>query len=150
MPLQWWVWLRYDFNYLFFSFQLSSLYCSSFHSPSPPPLSLSPSGLVPSCAVLVTTIRALKMHGGGPTVTSGQPLAPAYSQENLPLVEAGIVNLQKHVENVKLFGVPVVVAINRFTTDSQVSHVCMSGSVGCTLRVYVCVRMCAHAERVIL
>ena len=60
------------------------------------------------------------MHGGGPTVTAGKPLDPAYSQENLPLLEAGFANLQKHIENVRLFGVPVVVAINSFVTDSQV------------------------------
>ena len=135
-------------------------------------------GLIPNCAVLVTTVRSLKMHGGGPTVTSGQPLDPAYSkvnthththvsmharmhthththtrarthagthththahmhthththtrarthagththaQENLALVEAGFQNLQKHIENVLAFGVPVVVAINGFVTDS--------------------------------
>ena len=61
------------------------------------------------------------MHGGGPNVTSGQPLDPVYSQENLQLLAAGFVNLQKHIENVRLFGVPVVVAINSFITDSQVS-----------------------------
>ncbi len=58
------------------------------------------------------------MHGGGPTVTSGQPLDPAYTQENLPLVEAGFPNLQKHIENVHIFGVPVVVAINAFISDT--------------------------------
>ena len=78
-------------------------------------------GLVPSCAVLVATVRALKMHGGGPTVVSGKPLDPVYSQENLSLLEAGFTNLQKHIENVRLFGVPVVVAINRFVTDTEVS-----------------------------
>ena len=77
-------------------------------------------GLIPNCAVLVATVRALKMHGGGPNVTSGQPLDPVYSQENLQLLTAGVVNLQKHIENVRLFGVPVVVAINSFITDSQV------------------------------
>lgn len=78
-------------------------------------------GLVPNCAVLVATVRALKMHGGGPTVTSGQPLDPVYSQENLDLLATGFANLQKHIENVRLFGVPVVVAVNSFVTDSQVS-----------------------------
>ena len=63
------------------------------------------------------------MHGGGPPVTSGKPLDPAYSQENLKLLAAGFVNLQKHIENVRLFGVPVVVALNSFTTDSQVSSI---------------------------
>ena len=77
-------------------------------------------GLVPSCAVLVATVRALKMHGGGPIVAAGKPLDPVYSQENLDLLAAGFVNLQKHIENVRLFGVPVVVAINSFITDTQV------------------------------
>ena len=67
------------------------------------------------------------MHGGGPTVTSGQPLDSAYTQENLPLVEAGFANLKKHIENVQLFGVPVVVAINSFVTDTQV---CVWGGGG--------------------
>ena len=61
------------------------------------------------------------MHGGGPPVTSGKPLDPVYSQENLELLAAGFVNLHKHIENVHLFGVPVIVAINRFVTDAQVS-----------------------------
>ena len=59
------------------------------------------------------------MHGGGPTVTSGQPLDPIYSQENLSLLQAGFSNLQKHIENASSFGVPVVVAINSFSTDTQ-------------------------------
>ena len=58
------------------------------------------------------------MHGGGPPVVSGQPLHSAYSQENLALLEAGFANLHKHIENVRLFGVPVVVAINMFSSDS--------------------------------
>ena len=69
--------------------------------------------------VIVASVRALKMHGGGPNVTSGQPLDPAYSQENLTLLEAGFGNLHKHIENATSFGVPVVVAINSFTTDTQ-------------------------------
>ena len=62
------------------------------------------------------------MHGGGPPVTSGKPLDPVYSREDLQLLAAGFANLQKHIENVRLFGVPVVVAINVFVTDTQVSH----------------------------
>jgi methylenetetrahydrofolate dehydrogenase (NADP+) / methenyltetrahydrofolate cyclohydrolase / formyltetrahydrofolate synthetase len=61
----------------------------------------------------VCTIRALKMHGGGPTVTSGAPLHSVYSQENLELLGKGLCNLQKHIENGSLFNVPVVVAINK-------------------------------------
>jgi len=57
---------------------------------------------------------ALKMHGGGPTVTAGTPLAPEYLQENVELVRRGFVNLGKHIENAGKFGLPVVVCINRF------------------------------------
>ncbi len=77
------------------------------------------SGLIPNCVVLVATIRALKMHGGGPKVVAGAPLAPAYTEENLELLEAGCTNLVKHVENAVGFGVPVVVAINRFKDDTD-------------------------------
>lgn len=129
------------------------------HSPvfsSPPPTTYSfsrhISGLLPSAVTLVTTIRALKMHGGGPTVTPGEPLAkeyteevrkpakrgltsngkersaaadrpiavltlnfsPHFSHQNLELLKAGLCNVERHIENAKKFGVPVVVAINVF------------------------------------
>jgi len=77
------------------------------------------SGLVPNCVVLVCSIRALKMHGGGPKVVAGKPLSSAYTEENLGLLEQGMPNLLQHIENVHKFGVPVVVAINRFTTDTD-------------------------------
>ena len=77
------------------------------------------SGLVPNCVVIVASIRALKMHGGGPRVVPGRPLAPAYNEENLELLEKGLPNLVQHIENVRLFGVPVVVAINRFINDTE-------------------------------
>jgi methylenetetrahydrofolate dehydrogenase (NADP+) / methenyltetrahydrofolate cyclohydrolase / formyltetrahydrofolate synthetase len=77
------------------------------------------SGLVPNCVVLVATIRALKMHGGGPKVTPGKPLAEAYTKENIALLEKGVCNLQRNIEIAKMFGVPVVVAINRFPTDTD-------------------------------
>lgn len=66
----------------------------------------------------MATVRALKMHGGGPTVTPGTPLPKAYKEENLPLVEAGCSNLKRHIENAGKFGVPVVVAINIFKYDT--------------------------------
>src|SRR5208337_4451629 len=59
------------------------------------------SELVPDCAVLVATIRALKMHGGGPKVVAGQPLAHAYVEENLELLEKGCANLVKMIQNAK-------------------------------------------------
>lgn len=77
------------------------------------------SGLVPQCAVIVATVRALKMHGGGPEVVAGRPLDHAYLSENVGLVEAGCVNLAKHILNTKIYGVNVVVAVNKFATDSQ-------------------------------
>lgn len=77
------------------------------------------SGLVPNAVVLVATVRALKMHGGGPTVTSGAPLKKEYVEENLELLEKGLVNLKRHIDNARLFGVPVVVAINSFATDTE-------------------------------
>lgn len=77
------------------------------------------SGLIPNCVVLVASVRALKMHGGGPTVVPGKPLDPAYTQENLDLLRKGLANLTQHIENVLKFGIPVVVAINRFTSDTD-------------------------------
>lgn len=77
------------------------------------------SGNIPDVVVLVTTIRALKMHGGGPKVSAGSPLAPEYEREDLDLVRKGMENLQAHCENAHKFGVPVVVAINRFHTDAD-------------------------------
>jgi methylenetetrahydrofolate dehydrogenase (NADP+)/methenyltetrahydrofolate cyclohydrolase/formyltetrahydrofolate synthetase len=77
------------------------------------------SGLIPNCVVLVATVRALKMHGGGPKVVAGAPLAPAYQEENLELLAAGVGNLQVHIKNARKFGVPVVVAVNSFATDTQ-------------------------------
>jgi methylenetetrahydrofolate dehydrogenase (NADP+)/methenyltetrahydrofolate cyclohydrolase/formyltetrahydrofolate synthetase len=76
------------------------------------------SGLIPNCVVMVASVRALKMHGGGPKVVPGRPLDPAYTQENLSLLEKGLVNLEANIKIAKLFGVPVVVAINRFPTDT--------------------------------
>ncbi|XP_063773976.1 monofunctional C1-tetrahydrofolate synthase, mitochondrial isoform X1 [Pseudophryne corroboree] len=77
------------------------------------------SGLVPNVVVLVATIRALKMHGGGPNVTAGAPLAKEYIDENLQLVQDGCCNLQKQIQISQQFGVPVVVALNIFKTDTQ-------------------------------
>ncbi len=76
-------------------------------------------GLVPSCAVIVATVRALKMHGGGPRVVAGKPIDPAYTREDLRLVQAGLPNLERHIRNVMRYGVPVVVAVNTFDTDTR-------------------------------
>ncbi|AAS52859.1 AER178Wp [Eremothecium gossypii ATCC 10895] len=77
------------------------------------------SGLKPNTIVIVATVRALKLHGGGPEVKPGQPLTPHYTEENLELVTRGAANLQKQIRNAKLFGVPVVVAVNRFESDTD-------------------------------
>ncbi|KFK35940.1 hypothetical protein AALP_AA4G057100 [Arabis alpina] len=77
------------------------------------------SGLTPQCAIVVATVRALKMHGGGPDVVAGRPLDRAYVSENVSLVEAGCVNLAKHISNTKAYGVNVVVAVNMFSTDTE-------------------------------
>ncbi|KPK74796.1 MAG: formate--tetrahydrofolate ligase [Phycisphaerae bacterium SM23_30] len=76
------------------------------------------SGLVPNCVVIVATIRALKMHGGGPTVKPGLPLDQAYLEENLELLEKGCENLVAHIEAVKKSGVRPVVCINSFYADT--------------------------------
>ena len=73
------------------------------------------SGLTPNAVVLVATIRALKMHGGGPDVTPGKPLPEVYLNENLDLLAAGCSNLVKHIQNAQKMGVKVIVAVNRFT-----------------------------------
>ena len=77
------------------------------------------SGLAPDCVVIVATIRALKMHGGGPKVLAGRPLAPEYTDENLELLAKGLPNLAAHIQNARRFGIPTVVAVNRFTSDSD-------------------------------
>jgi formyltetrahydrofolate synthetase len=74
---------------------------------------------IPSCIVLVCTVRALKMHGGGPDVVAGTPLDKLYTQENVDLVEKGCDNLVHHIKTAKQYGIPVVVAINAFPTDTQ-------------------------------
>ena len=76
------------------------------------------SGVIPNCSVVVATIRALKMHGGGPRVAPGQPLDKAYTQEDLKLLNAGLGNLIAHIETVKKAGINPVVAINSFYTDT--------------------------------
>ena len=76
------------------------------------------SGLKPDAAVVVATIRALKMHGGVGKIVAGKPLDPALLEENVEAVRNGAQNLAKQIENVSLYGVPSVVAINSFPTDT--------------------------------
>jgi formate--tetrahydrofolate ligase len=76
------------------------------------------SGLAPDAAVVVATVRALKMHGGVGKIVAGKPLDPALLEENVEAVRTGASNLAKQIENVTVFGVPAVVAINSFPTDT--------------------------------
>ena len=83
------------------------------------------SGLKPDAALLVATVRALKMHSGRFAIVAGKPLPDGLKQEDLDALQAGIGNLQKQIENVRLFGIPVVVAVNRFPgdTDAEIEFV---------------------------
>ena len=76
------------------------------------------SGLSPDAAVVVATIRALKMHGGVGKIVAGKPLDPALLEENVDAVRLGGQNLAKQIENVTMFGIPAIVAINSFPTDT--------------------------------
>ena len=77
------------------------------------------SGLIPNVSVITATVRALKMHGGGPRVVAGLPLDPSYTKENLPLLEKGVANLVHHIGIVKQAGINPVVCINSFHTDTK-------------------------------
>jgi methylenetetrahydrofolate dehydrogenase (NADP+) / methenyltetrahydrofolate cyclohydrolase / formyltetrahydrofolate synthetase len=76
------------------------------------------SGLIPNVVILVATVRALKMHGGGPKVVAGKQLDSAYTDENLDLLRAGLPNMLHHIRTARKYGIPVVVAINSFFTDT--------------------------------
>lgn len=77
------------------------------------------SGLVPDVVVIVATVRALKVHGGGPEITPGAALHEVYRKEDVDLLRKGCINLKKHISNAKQYGIPVVVAINKFETDTD-------------------------------
>jgi len=77
------------------------------------------SRLIPNVSVITATVRALKMHGGGPRVVAGLPLDPSYTKENLPLLEKGAANLIHHIGIVKQAGINPVVCINSFHTDTK-------------------------------
>jgi len=77
------------------------------------------SGLKPHVSVLTTTIRALKMHGGGPRVVAGLPLPEAYTKENMELLEKGLANMLHHINVIKQSGINPVVCINSFYTDTK-------------------------------
>jgi formate--tetrahydrofolate ligase len=77
------------------------------------------SGLKPDAVVLVCSVRALKMHSGRFKVVAGKPLDEGLTRENIEAVKEGSQNLEKQIENIKLFGVPCVVAINKFSFDTK-------------------------------
>ena len=96
------------------------------------------SGLKPDVSVLVATVRALKMHGGGPEVTPGRPLPDAYTKEDLTLLERGCANLLHHVNIIRKSGVTPVVCLNRFYTDTDlelalVRRICEEYGVRCAV-----------------
>ncbi|XP_059354652.1 C-1-tetrahydrofolate synthase, cytoplasmic isoform X2 [Carassius carassius] len=84
------------------------------------------SGLRPDVVVIVATVRTLKMHGGAPPVQAGLPLPKEYSQENLKQLEGGCCHLKRQIENAQAFGLPVIVAVNKFSgdTDPELELVC--------------------------
>jgi formyltetrahydrofolate synthetase len=98
------------------------------------------SGLIPQVVVLVATVRALKMHGGGPKVVAGKPLAPEYTEENLDLLRKGLPNMEKHIQNALKFGVNVVVAVNSFKDDkpAEVEMICKSALGAGAMDAVVC------------
>ncbi len=77
------------------------------------------SGLIPHVSVLTTTIRALKMHGGGPKVVAGLPLPDAYTKEDLKTLEKGLPNMAHHINTIRTAGINPVVCINAFHTDTK-------------------------------
>lgn len=77
------------------------------------------SGLKPHVSVLTTTIRALKMHGGGPAVVAGRPLPESYTKEDLGLLEKGLPNMLHHINTIRAAGINPVVCINAFHTDTE-------------------------------
>ncbi|KAL8714013.1 MAG: hypothetical protein Q9220_002159 [cf. Caloplaca sp. 1 TL-2023] len=77
------------------------------------------SGLTPDVVVVVATVRALKVHGGGPEISPGAALHEIYRTENVEILRKGCVNLKKHVSNAREYGIPVIVAINKFETDTE-------------------------------
>ena len=77
------------------------------------------SGLVPDVVVVVATVRALKVHGGGPEIKPGGALHEVYRTENIDILREGCVNMRKHISNARQYGIPVVVAINKFETDTD-------------------------------
>ncbi|XP_062323540.1 C-1-tetrahydrofolate synthase, cytoplasmic [Osmerus eperlanus] len=98
------------------------------------------SGLRPDVVVVVVTVHTLKMHGGGPTLSAISTLPREYFRENLKLLESGCSHLKKQVENAKAFGLPVVVAVNTFSTDTgaELELVCSQASQAGAVQAVPC------------
>uniref|UniRef100_A0A8C7QMX5 C-1-tetrahydrofolate synthase, cytoplasmic n=1 Tax=Oncorhynchus mykiss TaxID=8022 RepID=A0A8C7QMX5_ONCMY len=98
------------------------------------------SGLHPDVVVMVASVPALKMHGGGPAVTAGSAMPKEYSAENLTLLENGCNHLKRQLENARAFGLPVVVAINTFSTDTdaELGLVCEQAKLAGALEAVPC------------
>ena len=80
------------------------------------------SGLVPDVIIIVATVRALKVHGGGPEVKAGAPLPAEYLDEDVDLLRRGCQNLAKHISNARQYKLPVIVAINQMSSDTALEH----------------------------
>ncbi|XP_045576670.1 C-1-tetrahydrofolate synthase, cytoplasmic isoform X5 [Salmo salar] len=98
------------------------------------------SGLHPDVVVMVATVHGLKIHGGGPAVTAGSAMPKEYSAENLTLLENGCSHLKRQLENARAFGLPVVVAINTFSTDTdaELGLVCEQAKLAGALEAVPC------------
>jgi len=103
------------------------------------------SGLAPDCAVLVCTVRALKAHSGCYEIRPGKPLDPRLLEEDLDAVRDGMPNLIKHIENVRAFGIPVVVAVNHFPTDTEAEHELIK-EAALAAGAYAAVSQTTHAD----
>ena len=103
------------------------------------------SGLAPDCAVLVCTVRALKAHSGRYEIRPGKPLDPRLLEEDLDAVRDGMPNLIKHIENVRAFGIPVVVAVNHFPTDTEAEHELIK-EAAMAAGAYAAVSQTTHAD----
>uniref|UniRef100_A0A674DSV4 C-1-tetrahydrofolate synthase, cytoplasmic n=1 Tax=Salmo trutta TaxID=8032 RepID=A0A674DSV4_SALTR len=98
------------------------------------------SGLHPDVVVMVATVHGLKIHGGGPAVTAGSAMPKEYSAENLTLLENGCSHLKRQLENARAFGLPVIVAINTFSTDTdaELGLVCEQAKLAGALEAVPC------------
>ncbi|WP_145535949.1 formate--tetrahydrofolate ligase [Yersinia thracica] len=127
------------------------------------------SGIAPSCVVLVATLRSLKANSGVFDIKPGQPLPADILNTNIPLLSQGCANLKWHIQHAKSYGLPVVVAVNRFPDDSaeelaflsdyalscgavacEISEAFAKGGLGTTALAQQVINACAHASELVL